>query len=524
MLLLLTAVGLYTYIFEQKDVYWPGFFSMMFFYALIFFAGSYWSKKKQKNNTEADVLLAGRNLPLWIAIFTMSATWIGGGYINGTAEATYSSGLLWVQAPWGYALSLIVGGLFFAKKMRRHQFKTMLDPLRQRFGPRTSALFFLPALCGELFWTGAILSALGSTFAVVLGMDFQSSIIISALIAIAYTAMGGLWAVAITDVIQMILLLIGLSICLPSVLEFVGGWDQAWMTYKTSFGNTASFIPSKEALGTYFWNWWDYALLLIFGGIPWQVYFQRVLSAKDENTARNLSFLAGIVCLIAAVPPVIIGIAGAVADWSAIGVEPQNSLEILPFVIQNMCTPLLATIALGAVAAAVMSSADSSILSAASMASWNVYKPLIQPDINQIQLGALIKKMIWIIGIAAMIIALKIESIYALWFLCSDFVYCLLFPALLCSMFDPKANKYGALFGFLIAFILRFGGGDSTLGIPVLIPYPVLDSSVEILNGERILVLFPFRTVAMLCNLSAIIIISRLTQQKSPANTLTIES
>ena len=81
-------------------------------------------------------------LPLWIAVLTMSATWVGGGFINGTAEAVAVSGLVWVQAPWGYALSLIVGGLFFARKMRRYEFKTMLDPLEKRFGKKWPLFYF----------------------------------------------------------------------------------------------------------------------------------------------------------------------------------------------------------------------------------------------------------------------------------------------------------------------------------------------------------------------------------------------
>ncbi|MDF1666398.1 MAG: sodium:solute symporter family protein [Planctomycetota bacterium] len=508
----LSCVGLYLYLFTDQDVFWGGFISMLFFYGLVFFLGSVVAAKKKGQSTEEDVMLAGRSIPLWIATFTMSATWVGGGYINGAAEATYKSGLVWVQAPWGYALSLIVGGLFFAKKMRRYQFRTMLDPLAQRYGEKTASLFFLPALTGEVFWTAAILSALGSTFGVVLGLDFYSSIILSAIIAIAYTALGGLWAVALTDVIQMILLLLGLFITIPYALEFVGGWDVAWSAYQLKFGAAASLLPSKEALGSYYWNWWDYALLLVFGGIPWQVYFQRVLSSKDENTARNLSIIAGLVCLIAAIPPIMIGVVGAVADWQSIGGAPANSLEVLPSVMKSMTPSTVATIGLGAVAAAVMSSADSSILSSASMASWNVYRPLVKPDITSEKLARVIKSCIWIIGIAATLIALQVKSIYALWFLCSDFVYCLLFPALVCALFDPKANRYGAIAGLLVAAILRFGGGDATLGIPTFIPYPVIDAAEEILKGERTAVLFPFRSLAMVSGLLSILVVSRLTQ------------
>lgn len=513
MMSFLVAVGLYLYCFTDNEIFWGGFFSMLFFYGLIFFMGSYIANKKRSSDNDTEVLLAGRSIPLWIAIFTMSATWVGGGYINGTAEMTYNSGLVWVQAPWGYALSLIIGGLFFAKKMRRHRFKTMLDPLSQRFGKKVAACFFLPALTGETFWTAAILSALGSTFGVVLGLDFSSAIILSAVIAIAYTALGGLWAVALTDVIQMVLLLLGLFITIPYALEAVGGWDAAWAAYQVKLGAAASLLPSQEALGSYYWNWWDYAFLLMLGGIPWQVYFQRVLSAKDENTARNLSILAGFICLIAAIPPIMIGVVGNVADWQALGTIPATSLEVLPTVMKEMTPPIVATIGLGAVAAAVMSSADSSILSAASMASWNVYRPLVKPDISSSQLSSLIKKCIWIIGIAATLIALQVKSIYELWFLCSDFVYCLLFPALACALFDPKANKIGALAGLLIAAFLRFGGGDATLGIPVFLPYPITDAGVEIVEGVRTSVLFPFRTLAMLAGLFSIIIVSRLTQK-----------
>lgn len=520
MITLLALVGGYIYLFTDHNVFWGGFVSMLFFYGLVFFMGSYIAAKKGSKQTEEEVMLAGRSIPLWIAIFTMSATWVGGGYINGAAEATYNAGLVWVQAPWGYAMSLIVGGLFFAKRMRRYQFRTMLDPLAQRFGEKTAAFFFLPALTGEIFWTAAILSALGSTFGVVLGLDFQSSIILSAIIAIAYTALGGLWAVALTDVIQMVLLLIGLFVTIPYALDFVGGWDVAWLAYQEKFGAAASLLPSTEALGSYYWNWWDYAFLLILGGVPWQVYFQRVLSAKSERTARYLSIFAGVVCLIAAIPPIMIGVVGNVADWSSLGGAPANSLEILPSVMKSMTPPIVATIGLGAVAAAVMSSADSSILSSSSMASWNVYRPLVNPDITSEKLAKVIQTCIWIVGIAATLIALQVKSIYALWFLCSDFVYCLLFPALTCALFDKKANKYGAMAGLFVAAVLRFGGGDATLGIPTFIDYPIIDAAEELVDGVRVQVLFPFRTLAMLSGLISILVVSRLTQKQAPPQPL----
>ncbi len=507
----LASIGLYLYFFTDTNVVWTGFISMMLFYGLIFYFGTYAANLK-KTNDSTDVMLAGRSIPLFIAVFTMSATWVGGGYINGTAEATAASGLVWVQAPWGYAMSLIIGGLFFARKMRRFEFKTMLDPLAQRFGKQMAAVLFIPALAGEIFWTAAILTALGTTFGTVLGLDTQPAIILSAIIAIAYTALGGLWAVALTDVVQLALLMLGLLLVVPFALDTVGGLDNAWSMYVAKKGASATLLPSKAALGEYYWNWWDYALLLIFGGIPWQVYFQRVLSAKNEKTAMWLSILAGFICILAAIPAGIIGVIGDVVDWSALSLTaPPDSASTLPYVVRYLTNPFVATIGLGAIAAAVMSSVDSSILSASSMASWNVYRPLLKPDISSEKLSKIIKRCIWIIGIAATLLALKVTSVYALWFLCSDFVYCLLFPPLVCALFDKKANTYGAVAGFIVSFILRFGGGDATLHLPILIDYPMIKDGV---------VLFPFRTLAMLSGLITIIVVSRLTQKQSPPTVL----
>ncbi|MCB9300959.1 MAG: sodium:solute symporter family protein [Lewinellaceae bacterium] len=509
----LTLIGLYLYFFMDEAVHWPSFFSMMGFYSLIFLTGAYAATLRQTEDTEG-FLLAGRQLPLWLAVFTMSATWIGGGYINGTSEYTASAGLVWVQAPWGYALSLIIGGLFFARRMRRYRFQTMLDPLEQRFGKRIAALLFLPALSGEIFWTAAILTALGTTFGTIVGLDTPTAIILSAFITIAYTALGGLWSVALTDFVQLILLMGGLFLIVPFALSQVGGWDTAWQAYQEQHGAAASLLPSREALGSYYWNWWDYAIFLTLGGIPWQVYFQRVLASKDEKTAVRLSVFAGIVCLIAAVPPVLAGIAGGVADWAALGVPPPpDAASTLPWVIRYLTPHWVGLIGLGAIAAAVMSSADSSILSASSMAGWNVYRPLMKPNIRPLRLAWLIKRIIWIVGITATLLALNIRSVYELWFLCSDFVFCLLLPPLVCALFDPRANSYGALAGFVVAFILRFGGGDPTLGLPVLLPYPMVEDGV---------VLFPFRTLAMLAGLFSIIIVSRLTQRWAPAKELTV--
>jgi len=498
---------------------WPGFIMMMVFYLLIFYTGCLASRRFAGKGGLDDFMLAGRSLPLGMAVITMSATWVGGGYINGTAEYTYSAGLAWVQAPWGYSISLILGGLFFAVPLRRKGYRTMLDPLQQRFGKKISAVLFLPAVTGEIFWSGAILVALSTTFAVVLNLDTRTSIIISAMIVISYTVIGGLWAVAMTDMIQLGLIFIGLWLVIPTALPNVGGLEALINGYTEATGSAGGLLPpwnwkDDPNWGNYFWNWCDFMLLLSLGGIPWQVYFQRVLASRSPESARNLSIMAAFVCFLAAIPAVLIGMIGHQIPWGtgSFPPAPENAAGILPHVIQYCTNPVIAAVGLGAVAAAVMSSMDSSILSAASMSSWNIYRNLCREKPSPAKMKKALHTCVIVVGVAVTLLALQIQSVYQLWILCSDLVYCILFAQLVCAIYDPKANRLGSAAGIAVSFILRFGGGEPALGIPRILPYPMI--------AEDGAVLFPFRTLSMLAGLAAIIVVSRLTQKRCPASSL----
>lgn len=490
---------------RDRDVHWGGLAAMAAFYAVVFFVGAGASRWQRAGRTFADHVLAGRRLPLAIGVCTMTATWVGGGYINGTAEATYAGGLIRAQAPWGYGLSLVVGGLWFAPIMRRHGFTTMLDPLEDRFGRGPAAWLYLPALTGEVFWSAAILTALGTTFATILDLDVSTSIVMSAGVAVAYTMLGGLWAVALTDVVQLAILFVGLWLVVPVVGSSAGGVAAAV--------RSGLDVPSNAVN---WWAWSDSALLLIFGGIPWQVYFQRVLAARDVATARRLSVLAGGLCLLAAIPPILIGLMARGMDWSVVGVAAPEPAFVLPAVLRYVTGPVVAAVGLGALAAAVMSSVDSSILSASTMAVWNVYRPLLRPSADSARLRRIGQRATLAVGLAATWLALRVESVYALWFLCSDLVYCVLFPQLASALFDRRANRYGSIAGLVVTVVLRLACGEALLGVPGLLALPLSD-----LDGAPTV---PFRTLTMGAGLATIALVSRATRRGCPPHALRPEA
>ena len=488
-----------------------GICALATFYLLFFVVGGIVARR-QPNPTSKEFLLAGRRLPVWIGVLTMTATWVGGGYLNGTAEAVGDPvrGLVWAQAPWGYALSLIVGGIFFAARMRRYGFRTMLDLFHFRYGKRIAAILFLPALMGELFWSAAILVALGTTFGTILGFSFSTSILISAAVAVSYTFLGGLRSVAYTDTLQILFIVVGLGVALPFVLNYSGGFSQVTAGYWSRFGETASLLPPGTAwtgAAPWGWQWTDSALLLVFGGIPWQVYFQRVLACNSPRASVRLSIAAGFGCLIIAVPAVLIGMAGSTFDWSQLpSGGPSHPALILPWVLRYLTPPLIAVIGLTAVAAAVMSSVDSSILSASTLFSWNVYRPLLQREENDARTRKVAQLAIIVFGISATMLALSVQSVYTLWFLCADLVYVILFPQLVMALFYKRSNALGVIAGLGTGLILRLGGGEPTLGLPAFIPYPW--------GGSDQGLLFPFRTFAMLGSLLAIWVVSSVTSTR----------
>lgn len=495
--------------FTQVDPYSPkminfaGIVSIVLFYVLILAVGIWAARKKEAgNDSEEEVMLAGRSIGLFVGIFTMTATWVGGGYINGTAEAIYTRGLVWCQAPFGYALSLVFGGIFFANKMREQGYITMLDPLQDAFGERMGGLLFLPALCGEVFWAAGILAALGATLAVIIDMNQSASVILSACIAVFYTLFGGLYSVAYTDVIQLFCIFIGLWMCIPF----------AWTNPKVQSLKSMEVDWIGEVKPGEYWSYVDYGLLLIFGGIPWQVYFQRVLSSKTAGRAQVLSYVAAIGCIIMAIPPVLIGAIAKATPWNETGytgpypfTEAETSM-ILPMVLQYLTPDFVSFFGLGAVSAAVMSSADSSILSASSMFARNVYKLIFRQRASEMEIIWVMRVGIGVVGVLSTVMALTIPSIYGLWSMCSDLVYVILFPQLLMVVhFKEYCNTYGSLAAYIIAFVVRISGGEPLMGLPALIHYPGYDEET---NTQA----FPFRTMAMLMSLVTLIGVSYGTQ------------
>src|SRR5688500_17955877 len=322
-----------------------------------------------------EFMVAGRALPLWLATFTMTATWVDGGYLLGTAEGVYRSSLAsGLQGGVCFGISLIIGGLFFARRMRQLEYHTLIDPFEARFGARWAVVLAMPAVLAATFWSAGLLVGLGSAFGVVLDLDLATGIVISAAVVTLYTMAGGMWAVAYTDALQLLLVGVGLAVALPYALSAAGGISHAWSVYQA-----APHAPAYSSVA-----WWDVSVMLMLGGVPWNCYFQRVLSCRSPRAAQAHSILSGLMTIVLTIPPLLMGLVAFAYVWppalaDRLAVQPADAL---PLIFKHVVPPVIGLLGLAAIVGAVTSSFSSSILSAGSMFAWNVYRRLLKPDMS----------------------------------------------------------------------------------------------------------------------------------------------
>ncbi|KAJ8307611.1 hypothetical protein KUTeg_014838 [Tegillarca granosa] len=165
------------------------------------------------------------------------------------------------------------------------------------------------------------------------------------------------------------------------------------------------------------------------------------------------------------------------ADWNATDYQGNATLSgtewtyVLPMVLEYLCPEAVSVIGIGALSAAVMSSADSIVLA---------------------------------VGAIGAIIAITVQSVYGLYILCGDLMMVIQFPQLTCALWIRFANTYGSALGFIVGFVLRVLGGEPLLNIPTVLRFPFYD--------EKLGQLFPFKTFAMLLSFITIISVSYLTE------------
>ena len=353
---------------------------------------------------QVDYVLAGRRLPLGLCAFTLFATWFGGGTCMGAAGAAYSEGFLGVIAdPFGAGLCLLLAGFFYVRIMRRLRLLTLADFFRIRFGREAELLASLCTIPAYLGWVASQFVAFGFILNTLTGVNTTFAIVLSAVIVVIYTMIGGLWAVTLTDFVQALVLIFGLAALLFFVFDDAGGWSGIRAALPEQHFEVVPAFTFKD------WIWYVQAWMVIgLGGLPTQDLFQRSMSAKTERVAQNSAYIAGFLYLTVGLLPVFLGIVGAVL-LPDIG----NPEYVLPQLAIQYLHPLALAIVLGALLSAIMSSADSALLAPASIIGENI-APFFKKDLTQRQALLWSRLAVPVLAFLSLMVGLYFKAIYEL--------------------------------------------------------------------------------------------------------------
>jgi SSS family transporter len=419
-----------------------------------------WAGTRIKNT--ADFAVAGRSLPLIMVITTTFATWFGAETVMGVPAKFVQGGLnAIIEDPFGAGMCLILVGLFFAKKLYKLNLLTIGDYYRQRYGKGIEIFCSVAIILSYLGWVAAQITALGLVFTVLTGgaMSPAMGMLIGTLAVLIYVVVGGFLAVAITDFVQMIVLVVGMTIIAFFAADLAGGADNVlamaqqadlWRVLpEPTFTDIAFFVGA--------------AVTMMFGSIPQQDVFQRVMSAKDAPTARTGAVIGGAsYILFAFVPMFIVAAAVVVMGNSAMEIAQNDYQRLLPTFIMTKMPLVMQILFFGALLSAIKSTSSATLLAPSTSFVENILKNL-RPGMSDKQ--NLLAMRITIVIFAALVltyaIAMEGTSIYELVSSAYQVTLVGAFVPLVMGLYWKRATTQGAIVSIaagILVWLLFFEG------------------------------------------------------------------
>jgi Na+/proline symporter len=273
--------------------------------------------------------------------------------------------------------------LFFARKLYRLNLLTIGDYFKQRYNRPVEVMVSLCIVISYLGWVSAQITALGLVFSVLTNgvVSPSTGMIAGAAIVLVYTLFGGMWSVALTDAFQMSLIIMGMLYIAWEIAGDAGG-AQVVIQHANDAGKLRFFPEPTLAAWLGFVGM---GVTIMFGSIPQQDVFQRVMSARSENVAVAGAVIGGSLYFFLAFIPMFLVYAAQIIDpgmfTSLIG---EDSQMILPRLILNH-TPILAQVLFfGALLSAIMSTASGTLLAPSITLTENIIREMVPMNDQQL--------------------------------------------------------------------------------------------------------------------------------------------
>ena len=404
--------------------------------------------------TSADFAIAGRHLPLAMIVTTTFATWFGSETVLGIPAKFVNSGLGGVvEDPFGAGSCLILVGLFFAAKLYRMSLLTISDYYRERYGRSVEILCSIIIMVSYLGWVSAQVTALGLVFNLLSGgvISMPVGMVIGVVSILAYTLFGGMWSVAITDFIQMIILVVGLATLAVFAGEQAGGADKVIALAISQ--DMFNFFPEPNLKEILFFV--AAAITIMFGSIPQQDVFQRVMSANSLNAATKGPIIGGICyILFAFVPMFLVVSALIIMPEKAAQLIEEDPQKVLPTLVMEHMPFIMQVLFFGALLSAIKSCASATLLAPSVTFTENIWRQF-RP--HQSDKQALLAMRITVLVFSGLVLVYAISmqgsSIYEMVSGAYQVTLVGAFIPLLFGLYWQKATTQGAIFAIVLGLL-----------------------------------------------------------------------
>tara|TARA_R110001583_G_scaffold67037_1_gene192091 strand:- start:10233 stop:11693 length:1461 start_codon:yes stop_codon:yes gene_type:complete len=321
-----------------------------------------------------DYITAGRNLPMFVVLAMVFATWFGAETVLGISATFLEEGFRGlISDPLGAAVCLVLFGLIFARPLYRMNLLTLGDFFRQRYNRSTELILSICIVLSYLGWVAAQITALGLVFNV-LSQDVVSTnegMLIGAGVVLLYTLFGGMWSVAMTTFVQMIVIVLGLIYVTWLAGDMAGGFSS--VVGQAAAEGKLEFLPTLDAADMI--GWVAAFLTMALGSIPQQDVFQRVNSSRNERVAVWGTTLGGVSYFFFAAVPLFLAYTAQIIDPAMVErLIGEDSQLILPTLIIQYMPFAAQVIFFGALLSVIMSTASGTLLAPSVTFSENVLK------------------------------------------------------------------------------------------------------------------------------------------------------
>ncbi|HPK31486.1 MAG TPA: sodium:solute symporter family protein [Ottowia sp.] len=419
---------------------------------------------RRVHNT-ADYAVAGRNLPLPVIIATTFATWFGSETVLGVSAQFVREGLGGVvEDPFGASMCLVLVGLFFAYRLYKRNLITIGDYYRQRFGRTIEVVCSLIILFSYLGWVAAQITALGLVFNLLSdgAITVTWGMVIGTAVVLVYTLFGGMWSVALTDFVQMIVIGVGLVAIAWFAADMAGGAGKV-IDFAAGQGKFQFFPASGNTKDWVFF--FAAGITMMLGSIPQQDVFQRVMSSDSAETARRGPVIGGLLYLAFAFIPMFVVTAAVLVMPETPALLKDDPQKILPTLVMAHMPVLLQVAFFGALLSAIMSTASATLLAPSTTFVENILRNL-HPGMSDAQtLKAMrISVLVFTGCVLTYAITMKGSSIYELVSGAYQVPLVGAFVPLVFGLYWHRATTQGAL----LAVVLGIGVWLLFAGSPML--------------------------------------------------------